>query len=360
MTREVESDSSPSQNSTMDETAWTEPEGDAKPEPRTHHADGAAPTVHGRRPKSAERSTRGTGTGKGKGKSIVVVGNGKSVLGSGLGAKVDEFDEVARFNYYKTKGYESDVGTKTTVWVLAQIKDPADSPPDGRLGKVKKIVVPFSYRHSSCTTVNKPCSLKPEHKLVLKQKIAELKTKYAKAKVDSKTVITTLEEVDILYTKYKLHEKFPSSGLQMLMFFAMNFEKVYYMGFDFHSGGHDHYFEVKMKNYTCHNMRDETRIIQALEAEGRLVNLNPDAGPKVRLPPSLLYKSITKDYDPDCKIICGKENFLPEGKCQKWSAPGGLLPWTKGLSDRDRKAKTNGRKAVQLDGPRIRRQGRSL
>lgn len=29
----------------MDETAWTEPEGDAKPEPRTHHADGAAPTV---------------------------------------------------------------------------------------------------------------------------------------------------------------------------------------------------------------------------------------------------------------------------------------------------------------------------
>lgn len=60
---------------------------------------------------------------------------------------------------------------------------------------MKKIVVPFSYRHSSCTTVNKPCSLKPEHKLVLKQKIAELKTKYAKAKVDSKTVITTLEEV---------------------------------------------------------------------------------------------------------------------------------------------------------------------
>eukprot|EP00238_Polyblepharides_amylifera_P008308 CAMPEP_0196588744 /NCGR_PEP_ID=MMETSP1081-20130531/61572_1 /TAXON_ID=36882 /ORGANISM="Pyramimonas amylifera, Strain CCMP720" /LENGTH=98 /DNA_ID=CAMNT_0041911345 /DNA_START=427 /DNA_END=720 /DNA_ORIENTATION=+ len=49
-------------------------------------------------------------------KSIVVVGNGKSVLNSGLGSTIDSFDEVARFNFYAIKGYEADVGTKTTIW----------------------------------------------------------------------------------------------------------------------------------------------------------------------------------------------------------------------------------------------------
>lgn len=46
----------------------------------------------------------------------VLVGNGPSSLGSGLGARIDAFSEVLRFNDYKLAGFESDVGTKTTLW----------------------------------------------------------------------------------------------------------------------------------------------------------------------------------------------------------------------------------------------------
>jgi len=47
----------------------------------------------------------------------ILVGNGPSVLGRKLGSTVDGFDEVLRFNAYSLKGYEDDVGTKTTMWV---------------------------------------------------------------------------------------------------------------------------------------------------------------------------------------------------------------------------------------------------
>jgi len=52
------------------------------------------------------------------GSRVLVVGNGPSALdGEPLGDKIDEFDEVIRFNNFQTKtaGMEKFVGTKTTV-----------------------------------------------------------------------------------------------------------------------------------------------------------------------------------------------------------------------------------------------------
>ncbi len=48
--------------------------------------------------------------------SCLMVGNGPSLNGSGLGAKIDTFDEVVRFNDYVTQGFEADCGKKTTLW----------------------------------------------------------------------------------------------------------------------------------------------------------------------------------------------------------------------------------------------------
>lgn len=48
--------------------------------------------------------------------SIVVVGNGSSVLGHRLGSLIDEFDDVVRFNNFAISAYEEFVGTKTTIW----------------------------------------------------------------------------------------------------------------------------------------------------------------------------------------------------------------------------------------------------
>ena len=53
---------------------------------------------------------------------ILVIGNGSSVMDDGFGSIVDsEFDVVVRFNRFKTKGYEKYVGTKTDVWVVADV-----------------------------------------------------------------------------------------------------------------------------------------------------------------------------------------------------------------------------------------------
>ncbi len=56
-----------------------------------------------------------TATGVSKGK-IVIVGNGSSLLGNGLGGIIDSHEIVVRFNRFETKGFVPDVGRKTSIW----------------------------------------------------------------------------------------------------------------------------------------------------------------------------------------------------------------------------------------------------
>ena len=57
------------------------------------------------------------------GKSIAVVGNGPSELGKGHGAEIDGHDIVIRINNYATKGYETDYGRRTDVWMKCGAAD---------------------------------------------------------------------------------------------------------------------------------------------------------------------------------------------------------------------------------------------
>lgn len=51
-------------------------------------------------------------------KDILIVGNGESLASLKLGAKIDEFDEVCRFDdFVDVKGHEEILGTKTTHFV---------------------------------------------------------------------------------------------------------------------------------------------------------------------------------------------------------------------------------------------------
>ena len=47
--------------------------------------------------------------------SIILVGNGSSLIGKGLGSQIDLFDEVVRFNNFELDGYTEDVGAKSTI-----------------------------------------------------------------------------------------------------------------------------------------------------------------------------------------------------------------------------------------------------
>lgn len=49
-------------------------------------------------------------------KTVVVVGNGSSLLNGGHGAWIDGHDIVVRFNLFQINGFSEDVGTKTSIW----------------------------------------------------------------------------------------------------------------------------------------------------------------------------------------------------------------------------------------------------
>ena len=49
----------------------------------------------------------------------IIVGNGRSVLGGGAGACVDQFATVMRFNDFQISGFEKDVGKKTDIWCVS-------------------------------------------------------------------------------------------------------------------------------------------------------------------------------------------------------------------------------------------------
>jgi len=54
--------------------------------------------------------------------SILVLGNGSSVMDYEFGSLIDsQFDQVIRFNRFKTKGYEKHVGTKIDIWTVADV-----------------------------------------------------------------------------------------------------------------------------------------------------------------------------------------------------------------------------------------------
>ena len=50
--------------------------------------------------------------------SVILVGNGESLLGSNMGEVIDSYDTVVRFDGLNIEGYEKDVGTKTNILVL--------------------------------------------------------------------------------------------------------------------------------------------------------------------------------------------------------------------------------------------------
>jgi hypothetical protein len=57
------------------------------------------------------------GSPVGAGESVILVGNGPSALLDGnRGAVIDGFDQVVRFNAFAIRGFEAQVGTRTTLW----------------------------------------------------------------------------------------------------------------------------------------------------------------------------------------------------------------------------------------------------
>jgi hypothetical protein len=88
---------------------------------------------------------------------------------------------------------------------------------------------------------------------------------------------------------------------------AEQYDEVAFLGFDFESADHQHYWEVKVKNETCHNMNQEAKIINQQIAEGRLTPLVKKGRGGRGGAVAGAAEGEEGGYDPNCKILCGAE-----------------------------------------------------
>lgn len=73
---------------------------------------------------------------------------------------------------------------------------------------------------------------------------------------------------------------------------------MYFAGFDFEMADHQHYWEQKMKNATCHNMAGEASTLQMMVEQGLIHRLMPAPAPAA---------TAFDEYDPVCKIVCNEQ-----------------------------------------------------
>ena len=165
---------------------------------------------------------------------IIIVGNGSSILDNTNGDVIDSFNNVVRFNSYKTNGFEKHTGTKTDIWFTvnkSHIKEAKE---------YKKIYV-HSWEHNE-----------------LKCKITQDIRKEVDAIKIDKDFIKTIPI------------KSPSTGLIAIHYFLQKYDKVHITGFDWWKTEKHHYGDAEIRG-TLHNPKKEYEIIKKLINQGKVV-----------------------------------------------------------------------------------------
>ncbi len=165
--------------------------------------------------------------------SLILVGNGTSLLDKNNGSLIDSFDTVVRFNSYKTIGYEENIGAKTDIWFTVNdyhIKE---------LNSYKEV-----YTHSWEKNESK-CKLTSEIR------------KYVKAKKIDHDLILSMPI------------KAPSTGLIAIYYFIEKYGFVTITGFDWWDREEHHYGDKEVRG-TLHKPQEEYKIIKELEKENKL------------------------------------------------------------------------------------------
>jgi hypothetical protein len=177
---------------------------------------------------------------------MIIVGNGTSLIEKQHGKLIDSFDDVVRFNAYKTEGYEQSTGSKTTIWFN---------------------VIEFQNKKH-------PLILKPYREVYLhswqwdKSK-CKLWNSFAPlfACPVSKVERTTILEVQE-YAKDKDYFAYSTGMIAIWLMLKMR-PHVTITGFDWWEREKHHYSDNAVRG-TMHQPKKEHAVIQKLAAEGRL------------------------------------------------------------------------------------------
>jgi len=222
-------------------------------------------------------------------KKIALVGNGRGVLKSRKGDRVDnEHDIVGRFNFFVTKGYERDVGRRLDLWFLNKLKLPGNARFRGSTttGKSKmnlKVKPTMGYYIPVAFEVSPQCQKKrgpgaktcvptSKNKRAIESEKRVLTRAYARFKIHPDFVPEVYQR--ILHVKYDFRHRFPSTGILALVYCLERFPNstVSLHGFDFvgETPKIGHYWEKIFKLRTVHSLKLEKQFVGKLIQTGRV------------------------------------------------------------------------------------------
>jgi hypothetical protein len=188
---------------------------------------------------------------------VAIVGASGNLLDSKLGAQIDSYDEVIRFNRSPTDGYEEDVGTKTTLRIVnnhvfnnndISKEGYSDSPPNfvrnlrnSRILYVAPDLGPWYNRDNNCHESNAAF-------LFDYYNVGSLKKTF----------------------EYRDDSNFQVGTIAILLCIAAGIKPDLF-GFDLEPLPRTHYYQDRPKNCSaCHNVTEEQKLIIKLRDDNFL------------------------------------------------------------------------------------------
>eukprot|EP00873_Tetraselmis_striata_P045666 jgi/Tetstr1/465930/TSEL_010544.t1 len=211
---------------------------------------------------------------------VVLVGNGKSLLRKKIGAVIDTYDVVGRYNYFQLKKFEAHVGHKTTLWFLGELKQPTHSSFD-RSVKPERYVVPVVWPATKGCIKCVPNSGAQKRVRAIRDRVQR---KWSSAGLGKRLEVMDPAVEMALRRQYKFRQQWPSTGLLSVIYALKYYEPpIAIAGFDFvNSKSKDcnwdgcssnllgHWFQKSYKQHTLHNMYAEGQLLKSLARRGKV------------------------------------------------------------------------------------------
>ncbi len=186
--------------------------------------------------------------------SILIIGNGPSAAKHELGREIDKFDQIIRINNYVTDHMESQVGSRTDIWVNG-----------ANQGLKKRIDVP-----------EKILVMIPP--VVLNRKGETIHSRIEKRLGTSNYTLLPLEIMSEMESRCGLDR--PTTGFFAIYFFYLLGFDVTLYGFDFFVGSTAHYFDSPIKRWlkdkglikkaAKHDVSGEKEFVETLIQKGQV------------------------------------------------------------------------------------------
>ena len=163
-------------------------------------------------------------------KSILIIGNGQSILNSKFKNQIDNFDTVARINNYKISDYEPFIGSKTDIWFN---------------GANSKLIAPNTLPNRVVVAIPSMVFLKHEKDIV----------SYVSKRINlNNKKFLLIPKDDILNYENTVGHNRLTTGLYAIMWALKNYEDIYIHGFDFFINSKSHYYDSKLTNFVNENI----------------------------------------------------------------------------------------------------------